>query len=317
MFALRGIAVSLSVFAIVYFVLSIAVPFLLRPVQLRTRNHPLRQTADLLFALRMFPLVTAGLITAVFAIPSFLLLEPRTIDEPLGEAPLLLGICGAALGIFGFANAGIAIRRASRTISTWIGDAQPVDTSAALPILRIAPVVPAMTAVGIVHPRVLMSRAAENMLGTNELHTALNHEIAHVRRRDNLKKLLFRFVAFPGMNDLENAWLEATEMAADDAAVSSTAEALDLASALIKLSRLGPLEVCTDLTTALVHDPASAMNARIERLIAWKDERSVRLSHGLSSLHGLSVAVITITIFALTYSQLLSEVHTATEWLVR
>jgi hypothetical protein len=59
------------------------------------------------------------------------------------------------------------------------------------------------------------------------------------------------------------------------------------------------------------------MNARIERLIAWKDERSVRSSHGLSSWHGLSVAAITITIFALTYSQLLSEVHTATEWLVR
>lgn len=317
MFALRGIAVSLSVFAMVYFVLSIAVPFLLRPVQLRTRNHPVRQAADLLFALRMFPLVIAGLITAVFAIPSFLLLEPRSIDEPLGGIPLALGICGAGFAIFGFANAGIAIRRASLTISTWIGDAQPVDTSAVLPILRIVPVVPAMTTVGIVHPRVLMSRAAENMLGTNELHTALNHEIAHVCRRDNLKKLLFRFVVFPGMNILENAWLEATEMAADDAAVSSVAEALDLASALIKLSRLGPFEAHTGLTTALVRGPVSAMNARVERLIAWKDERNVRSSHGFSRWQGLSVAAVTIAIFALTYNQLLSEVHTATEWLVR
>jgi hypothetical protein len=106
-------------------------------------------------------------------------------------------------------------------------------------------------------------------------------------------------------------------MAADDAAVSSAAEALDLASALIKLSRLGPLEPQTDLTTALVHNPASAMNARIERLIAWKDEPHVPSSNRLSCWHGLSVALITIAIFALTYSQLLSEVHTATEWLVR
>ena len=317
MFALRGIAVSLSVFAMVYCVLSIAMPFVLSAVQPRTRNHSVRRIADLLFAMRMFPLVTAGLITAVFAIPSFLLLEPRTIEEPLGGVPLVLGICGAALGIFGFANAGIAMRRASRAISTWTGEAQRVASSTNLPILRIAPVVPAMTTAGIVRPRVLMSRAAELMLGTNELHTALNHEIAHVRRRDNLKKLLLRFVAFPGMNDLENAWLEATEMAADDAAVSSAAEALDLASALIKLSRLGPLEPHTELTTALVHNPASAMNARIERLIAWEDEPHVPSSNRLSGWHGLSVVLITLAIFALTYSRLLSDVHTATEWLVR
>jgi Zn-dependent protease with chaperone function len=317
MFALRGIAVSLSVFAMVYCVLSIVMPFLLRAVQLRTRNHSVRQMADLLFALRMFPLITAGLITAIFAIPSFLLLEPRTIEEPLGGVPLTVGACGVGLAIFGFANAGVAMRRVSRAISTWTGEAQLVESCANLPILRIAPVVPAMTTVGIVHPRVLMSGAAELMLGTNELHTALNHEIAHVRRRDNLKKLLFRFVAFPGMSDLENAWLEATEMTADDAAVSSVAEALDLASALIKLSRLGPLEPQTDLTTALVHDPTSAMNARVERLIAWKDEPHVTSSNRLSGWHRLSVVLITIAIFALTYTQLLSEVHTATEWLVR
>jgi Zn-dependent protease with chaperone function len=67
------------------------------------------------------------------------------------------------------------------------------------------------------------------------LQTALNHEVAHVSRRDNLKKLLLRFVAFPGMSGLETAWLEATEMAADDAAVSTAGDALDLAAALIKL----------------------------------------------------------------------------------
>ena len=76
-----------------------------------------------------------------------------------------------------------------------------------------------------------------------------------MRRRDNLKKLLLRFVAFPGMAGLEAAWLEATEMAADDAAVSNAGEALDLAAALIKLSRLGPVEAPVDLTAALVHSP--------------------------------------------------------------
>ncbi len=173
-----------------------------------------------------------------------------------------------------------------------------------------------MTAAGIVHPRVLLSGAAESMLTGNELQTALNHEIAHVRRRDNLKKLLLRFVAFPGMSALEAAWLEATEMAADDAAVSNASQALDLAAALIKLSRLGPAEPLADLTAALVHSPASVMNARVERLIAWSDDRLV-LPQRFFPWYGLGAALATVAVFAVTYSPLLAQVHTATEWLVR
>ena len=75
----------------------------------------------------------------------------------------------------------------------------------------------------------------------------MNHEIAHVRRRDNLKKLLLRFVAFPRMAGLEAAWIEATEMAADDAAVLNASEALDLAAALLKLSRIRPIVPSVDL----------------------------------------------------------------------
>ncbi len=316
MFAARGIAVSFSVFAMVYCVLSLAVCLGWRTVRLHSQRHPVRRVADLLFALRMFPLVTAAVVTAAFTVPSFLLLEPRAIDEPLGGIPLALGLCGVVLAIFGLVNAGIAIRRASRTIARWTGAAQPIESSAPFPVLRISPVVPAMTAAGIVRPRVLLSGAAESVLTTSELQTALHHEIAHVRRRDNLKKLLLRFVAFPGMAGIEAAWLEATEMAADDAAVSNATEALDLASALIKLSRLGPLEPAVDLTAALVHSPTSAMNARVERLIAWSDERRVP-SQNFSPLYGLGATLASVAVFAFTYSQLLVRVHTATEWLVR
>jgi Zn-dependent protease with chaperone function len=316
MFAARGIAVSFSVFVMVYCVLSLAVCLFWRTVWLHSQRHPRRRIADLLFALRMFPLVTAAVITAAFTVPSFLLLEPRAIDEPLGGIPLMLSICGLVLGIFGVWNAGIALRRASRTIARWTSAAQPVDSSAPFPVLRSSQMIPAMTAAGIVRPKVLLSGAAESMLTGNELQTALNHEIAHVRRRDNLKKLLLRFVAFPGMSGLEAAWLEATEIAADDAAVSNAAEALDLAAALIKLSRLGPVEPAADLTAALVHSPASIMNARVERLIAWSDDR-LSSPQKFSPLYGLGAAVATVAVFAVIYSQLLVHVHTATEWLVR
>jgi Zn-dependent protease with chaperone function len=316
MFAARGIAVSFAVFVMVYCVLSLAVCLFWRTVWLHSQRYPFRRIADGMFALRMFPLVTAALITAAFTVPSFLLLEPRAIDEPMGGIPVMLGIGGLMLGIFGVWNAGLALRRASRTIARWTSAAQPVASSAPFPVLRSSKMIPAMTAAGIVHPKVLLSGAAESMLTANELQTALNHEIAHVRRRDNLKKLLLRFVAFPGMSGLEAAWLESTEMAADDAAVSTAAEALDLAAALIKLSRLGPVEPAADLTTALVYSPASLMNARIERLIAWSDE-CLSSPQRFSPWYGLGAGLATVAVFAVTYSQLLVQVHTATEWLVR
>ena len=185
MFAARGIAVSFSVFVMVYCVLSLAVILFWRTLRLHSQRHPVRRVADLLFALRMFPLVTAAIITAAFTVPSFVLLEPRAIDEPLGGIPLVLGICGAGLGIFGIVNAGIALRKASRTVSTWTSAAQAIESFAPVPVLRISQAVPAMIAAGIVHPKVLLSGAAESLLSANELRTALNHEIAHVRRRDN------------------------------------------------------------------------------------------------------------------------------------
>lgn len=325
MFAVRGIAVAFSVFVIVYSVLSITVCLGWRSVWRKIERRPARRIADLLFAWRMFPLATAAGVTAAFTVPSFLLLEPRAIDEPLGGIPLVLGICGAGLGIFGVMNAGLALRRVSRIVARWTRAAQPVDSCVPVPVLRISPAVPTtilptMTAAGIVRPKVLLSATAESVLTANELRAALNHEIAHVRRRDNLKKLLLRFVVFPGMAGLEAAWLDATELAADDAAVSNASEALDLAAALIKLSRLTPVEFGSVdpvvLTTALLHSPAAVLNARVERLIAWGDAR-IESPQRFSPWYGLGAATATVAVFAFTYSQLLAHVHTATEWLVR
>ncbi|MGA7753564.1 MAG: hypothetical protein WCB05_12075 [Candidatus Sulfotelmatobacter sp.] len=316
MYALRGIAISFSVFVVVYCALSMAVLMTWRRVRQRIQSHRVRRIADLLFALRMFPLVTAAVITAAFTVPSFLLLEPRAIDEPVGAVPLALGICGAAWALFGAGNALIATLRASRSVSVWTDDAEPMACVDAVPVLRILRSVPPMTAAGILHPRVLVSGVAEFLLSGGELQTALNHEMAHVERRDNLRKLLFRFVAFPGMSGLEASWFEATEMAADDAAVSNHSEALDLAAALIKLSRFAPATSRADLSAALVHNPAWLMNARVERLISWSDRPQLQ-PKGLSVRAGIAVAVGALTVFGVVYSQLLSEVHTATEWLMR
>jgi beta-lactamase regulating signal transducer with metallopeptidase domain len=314
MFALRGLAVSFSVFVMIYGVLSIAVALTWRTIYSFLRHHPVHRLSTALFAVRMLPLFAAAVITAAFTVPSFLLLEPRSINEPM-DAPLALGIFGVILGLAGLANAAMAMLRASRTISSWTREAEATNTHAAVPVLRIPRNVPAMTAAGILHPKVLVSASAEFLLNGNELGAALNHEVAHISRRDNLKKLLMRFVPFPGMRGLETAWLEATEMSADDAAVCSQAEALDLAAALIKLSRMAPAEPPADLTAALIHSPAGMMNARVERLIHWDAKRQCTSPELVG--YGLVAAMVAATVFTLTYSDLLLKVHTATEWLMR
>lgn len=324
MFAARLIAVSFSVFVLVYGGLSLAVSCGWRKFWLYSHHHsrayreryPAQHVADLLFGLRLLPLLSAAAVTVVFTVPSFVLLEPPSIEEPIGIAPLLLAVCGVMLVLLGAVNATRALKSASRAITVWVREGKLVESRGRVPVVRISQVVPALTAAGILKPRILMSGAAAFLLTEKELQTALRHELAHVRGRDNLKKLLLRLVVFPGMASLEAAWLEATELAADDAAVFSASEALDLAAALIKLSRWSPAEAQVDLTAALVHSHLAVMNARVERLIAWSEERRVP-SPRLYSPWTAGALLAMAAGLAFTYGQLLVRVHSATEWLVR
>jgi beta-lactamase regulating signal transducer with metallopeptidase domain len=319
-FALRGIAVSLSVFVMLYSALSVAVCGVWRRVWLGSQRYSARRCADLLFTLRLLPLALAAGATLVLAVPSFLLLEPRAGDEPTSITPVVLGLCGMVVLLAGVWKAASALVRVSRIVARWSNEAgaigsSPVDSMNSISVLRISAAAPPLTAAGILRTSVWLSRAAESVLTGRELETALRHEVAHVRRRDNLRKLVLRLVAFPGMGELENAWREATEMAADDAAVSSVSEALDLAAAVIKLSRLAPLEAPAELTMALVRSPAESLNARVARLLAWTEPGQSPVM-GYSSIYVLC-AVAVVATFAVTYSQLLLQVHAATEWLVR
>ncbi len=320
MFAVRGVAVSFSIFVLLYSALSFAVCMVWRRVWSYGERHSARRCADLLFALRLLPFVAATLVTLALAVPSFLLLEPRSVDEPMGAVPMLLGFFGMAVVLVGMWKAAAALVRASRTMERWSGEScvvgsSPSDSKDAVPVLRSA-AAPPLTAAGIFRPRVWLSAAAEFVLTGRELQSALRHEVVHVRRYDNLRKLVLRLVAFPGMTELESAWREATEMAADDAAVSSASEALDLAAAVIKLSRLAPLEAPAELTTALIHSPAECVNARVERLIRWTDRRpSAAKQYSLG--YALCAAAAAVVTLAVTYNELLVRVHAATEWLVR
>jgi Zn-dependent protease with chaperone function len=315
MFAARCIGVSLAVFVLLYLSLSLAV---CRGWNLMRRLFPsrsARSSADFLFALRILPFALSSAVTLAFTLPSFLLLEPRSTDEAIGLAPLALGFfCILLLGA-GMARATWAQLRASRALVKWLDGSTVMESGDAVPIFRTGTGndAPTLTVAGVCAPKVLVSEAAVAALNPQELRTALRHEMAHAQRYDNLKKLLFRFSVFPGMASLEHAWSEETEMAADDAAVSSFRDALDLAAALIKVSRLGRIESSCELTTALLHS-STALSTRIRRLVTWENTHTPRIKTRWYALPPAAVAAIAL---AATYSSALTRMHAVTEWLVR
>lgn len=319
MFALRGIAVSLTFFVLVYCLLSALVAVAWRSLRwLHVREQGL---AALLFAFRVLPLAASVVITFAFVVPSFQLLEPRSmdIDEGMGAAPLALGVCALLLIACGSFRVFTAQTRTSRVVARWLEGAHPLKVDAAVQADARTVTFPSrceappLTLVGIRRPRVLVSESTVALLSHDELRVALKHERAHMRSRDNLKKLVLRFCPFPGMAGLESAWSQAAELAADDAAVSRMDDAVDLAAALVKLSRLVPVEAALLCTVGFV---TGSISARVERLLSWDKTDQGRAMRIRTWYVVPSVAALLLCVFA-TYGPALSLTHEVTEWLVR
>jgi len=315
MFAARGIGVSLALFMLLYIPLSLAIARGWRLLRHLLRPQSACQAARELFVLRLLPFALASIFTLVFTLPSFLLLEPRASNEPVGTIPLALGFCCVLVVAAGILKAMVAQRTTSRALMKWLDGSTVMDPDSPVPVFRTGKDAPGLAVAGVRDPKVLVSEAAIAALTPPELRTALRHELAHVRSHDNLKKLLFRLSAFPGMAPLERAWSEEAELAADDSAVASIDDALDLAAALIKVSRLGAAQPCPELATGLLHS-STALPLRVQRLFLW-DQRRRSLRSGTGRWYGIFSAIALLVLVVTTYSAALMQVHAVTEWLVR
>jgi Zn-dependent protease with chaperone function len=162
---------------------------------------------------------------------------------------------------------------------------------------------------------VLVSESTVALLSHQELHIALKHEFAHMRSRDNLKKLVFRFCPFPGMARLESAWSQTAELAADDAAVLNLDDAIDLAAALVKLSRLVPVDAAPVCTVGFV---TGSISARVARLLAWNEAGAGKAHHvRICPWYLIPPVLATLSFVFVSYGPTLSLTHKVTEWLVR
>src|ERR1700676_1725499 len=317
MFVLRGIAVSLTFFVLLYCLLSALVAVAWR--WLKVLHATEQSLASLLFALRVLPLTASVVVTFAFDVPSFQLLEPRSItnDEGIGAMPLALGVCALLLIACGCFRVITAQTRTSRVVARWLDGAHPlnVDASAQTVTFCSRREVPPLTLVGVRRPRVLVSESTVALLSHQELHIALKHELAHMRSRDNLKKLIFRFCPFPGMAQLESAWSQTAELAANDAAVSNLNDAVDLAAALVKLSRLVPVDAAPVCTVGFV---TGSISVRVARLLAWNESGAGKAQHiPIRSWYVVPSVLAALSLVFVSYGPTLGLAHTVTECLVR
>jgi len=228
--------------------------------------------------------------------------------------PLALGICALLLIAYSIFRAIAAQTRTKRVVTRWLQGAHPLKTGVNSTVtFQAGRESPPLIVVGVRNPRVLVSESTIALLNPDELDMALKHEFEHVKSRDNLKRLILIFCPFPGMAKLESAWAQAAELAADDAAVSNQSEALNLAAALVKLSRLVLVKSPPVSATGFV---AGSVSQRVTRLLAW-DEASKARRVRIRTWFLIPFAVAVSLLVTIAHGPVLARTHAVTEWIVR
>ena len=311
-FAARGLLVSLAFFATVYCLLSALVVLAWRSarhIHIKERSNIC--SANFLFGLRMFAFAASTLIAVIFTFPSFWLMERAALDED--AATFILAACSLLIlgaGLFRVLKAEASTMKA---VTQWTPEVRSTNRSGPFtPTMSAALGAPALILVGIRKPRVLVSDMATTVLSSRELQVAVRHELGHKRSWDNLRKVLISATPFPGMSHLENAWREAAELAADDSAVRSRRDALDLASALIKLSRSSKQWSEPALASGLVSG-SSSISLRVKRLVEWRVNRRRLQRTWPWTLSAFLLVIVTV---ANHYGAALVLTHRLTELLV-
>ncbi len=267
--------------------------------------------------LRLLPSAAAAFFVAAIFVPAFLAHEPAEGPEPVGWVLLAGAAAALAMGGAGVRRGRVARRRARATAAAWTANATPIVldglSGTGIRAFVMEEQFPVVSLVGLWRPRLFIARHVIEALTADELRVAVAHEVAHRRAWDNAKRLFL--CASPDLlgwwavgHGLERQWAAAAECAADRRAVAdSRTRGLDLAAALVKVSRLavGPAPGVSLFSTLHEYGDIAGRVSRLVRPAPDPQPRSIR------------VRVIVITSAALVVSASLPwifpAVHALTE----
>jgi len=287
------------------------------------RRLPSGVRAEVIFLLRVLPVIAAVFATLFLVVPGFLILEPGSTGEQVSPRLWLLTSLGfitlsaVVVRAFRIWSAGISLRRA------WKRNSTPLSVPGiSVPVSKLEEPNSVLAVTGILRPRVFVSANIVSSLTEDELRAALGHELAHVSAADNLKQVLLRISSLPrflgaGFSAIDRLWLSSAEVAADEGASHSGASCLDLASALVKVGRMksGALQpaVASHFIPAEAASELPMRVAGLEHLIRTNSvprrmQRQVRL---------VALLAICLATYALTQPAVLSATHELMELLVQ
>lgn len=278
--------VALATFALAVSAVSAAVPLIWR---WRRPADSASARAWTTLSLRALPTASA-VAAAAFAAAAFARFEPRGREESAGIVMLILALSGLAL------LAGALVRllrihlRTRRVLRGWMASASPILLPGApIPAFAVDAEFPIVAVVGIFRPRLILARSVIERCSAEELDAVLAHERGHLLRRDNARRALLQSLPdvlawLPIARQIDRAWHEATEEAADDLAVETSASMrVHLASALVRVARLAHLSApVTDLPASALYrgEPLEYRIRRLLILIDIDNEPAPRPSRG-------------------------------------
>jgi len=279
------------------------------------------QTPRFWLCLRLLPAAVSIVAVIAVFLPSYWKYEPRDYDEGFNftlEAAALaaftLVACAVARGVAAWV-------RASNRAREWQQHAQPLALPGTpLPAFAVEAETPIVALVGVLRPRLFITRSVVDALTEEELAAGLGHEVGHWRALDNLKRLAMRMAPdFLAMSivgrDLERRWAASAESWADRHACDAESVGdrgrarCALASAIVKVARMAPAMATTEPISTLVDGGDIALRVRslLDDAVPPAPPRSRRVWIGAAAV----VAALVVG-----YAPLLEVVHVATEIVV-
>jgi len=241
-------------------------------VRMAARMKP-SSAARFLFFVRISPMMLTVLALIAFCIPSYLWLEPEAAGEKVGFVCFLMAGLGAAIWALSITRVVSAVSGTVQYLHQCERHGRKIHVPGEpIPALLLADKAPVLAVAGVVHPRLVISKAVLRGLTADQRDAALRHERAHRTSRDNIKRFLILLSPdvlpfLRAFTALERSWAKFTEWAADDQAVEGDSQrALSLASALVHVAKMGSKPKLSYLFSSLMDDDQE-LTERVDRLL--------------------------------------------------
>lgn len=326
MFIFLGVSLAFASFFLMSLLLSLLASAVGRLVLTNAEPFSARTRAQVIFALRVWPVAFAFIAVVGLVMPAFILYEPAVSNETVTKKLGILAILSISALCFATFRTIWTVIITQRLTAKWLerSDTIRIDGLGGS-AYRLEHSFPVMAVVGVFRPRLFVARKVLESLTPSELNAAISHELGHIRSRDNFKRVILNvcrcLLLFPVGSGLDEAWSAASEEAADfSAAGSDPSRAMDLASALVKLARIAPttLDDLPMASCALLVDSGSSVAERVGKLLMIDPEHrsSVFKFTFLSSSLILPLAVVVVVGINFLGQEVLVSTHEVIEGFV-